>query len=106
MLTWVSWSVYLIPLGVGRLIGSRPNTYTYTKALAEHVLVQEAGSLPLAIVRPSIGEWIWPLLVGQDLRRDDCLLGIYFCLYICVCIYQYSYLLTYFHVLVYVYIYN
>ncbi|XP_047476457.1 putative fatty acyl-CoA reductase CG5065 [Penaeus chinensis] len=42
-----------------KLIGSRPNTYTYTKALAEHVLVQEAGSLPLAIVRPSIVAAAW-----------------------------------------------
>lgn len=42
-----------------KLIGSRPNTYTYTKALAEHVLVQEAESLPLAIVRPSIVAAAW-----------------------------------------------
>ncbi|XP_068212189.1 putative fatty acyl-CoA reductase CG5065 [Palaemon carinicauda] len=46
---------YLTP----RLIGLRPNTYTYTKALAENVLVQEAGSLPLAIVRPSIVAAAW-----------------------------------------------
>lgn len=36
------------------LIGKRPNTYTFTKALAEHMLVHEAGNLPVAIVRPSI----------------------------------------------------
>lgn len=36
------------------LIGKRPNTYTFTKALAEHMLLQEAGNLPVAIVRPSI----------------------------------------------------
>ncbi|XP_024883964.1 putative fatty acyl-CoA reductase CG5065 [Temnothorax curvispinosus] len=36
------------------LIGSRPNTYTFTKALAERMLQQERGSLPVAIVRPSI----------------------------------------------------
>lgn len=38
------------------LIGNRPNTYTFTKALAEAMLLKEAGNLPLAIVRPSIGE--------------------------------------------------
>ncbi|XP_071571063.1 putative fatty acyl-CoA reductase CG5065 [Temnothorax nylanderi] len=36
------------------LIASRPNTYTFTKALAERMLQQERGSLPVAIVRPSI----------------------------------------------------
>ncbi|KAL5289055.1 hypothetical protein ACFFRR_009324 [Megaselia abdita] len=36
------------------LIGGRPNTYTFTKALAEHMLLKEAGNLPVAIVRPSI----------------------------------------------------
>lgn len=38
------------------LIGNRPNTYTFTKALAESMLLKEAGNLPVAIVRPSIGE--------------------------------------------------
>lgn len=37
------------------LIGSRPNTYTFTKALAESMLETEAKNLPVAIVRPSIG---------------------------------------------------
>jgi nucleoside-diphosphate-sugar epimerase len=37
------------------LIGKRPNTYTFTKALAEHMLLKESGNLPVAIVRPSIG---------------------------------------------------
>ncbi|XP_071581063.1 putative fatty acyl-CoA reductase CG5065 [Temnothorax nylanderi] len=36
------------------LIASRPNTYTFTKALAERMLQQERGPLPVAIVRPSI----------------------------------------------------
>ncbi|CAG0913699.1 unnamed protein product [Notodromas monacha] len=42
-----------------RLIGNRPNTYTYTKALAEAVLVREAADLPVAIVRPSIVAAAW-----------------------------------------------
>ncbi|KAH8254631.1 hypothetical protein KR032_011334, partial [Drosophila birchii] len=36
------------------LIGSFPNTYTYTKALAEDVIRRESDSLPLCIFRPSI----------------------------------------------------
>ena len=36
------------------LIGTRPNTYTFTKSLAEHLLFQEASELPVAIFRPSI----------------------------------------------------
>ncbi|XP_037042856.1 putative fatty acyl-CoA reductase CG5065 [Bradysia coprophila] len=36
------------------LIGQRPNTYTFTKALAEHLILKEAGSLPVTVVRPSI----------------------------------------------------
>lgn len=38
------------------LIGKRPNTYTFTKALTEQMLLEEAGNLPVAIVRPSIGK--------------------------------------------------
>uniref|UniRef100_A0A915J8A3 Fatty acyl-CoA reductase n=1 Tax=Romanomermis culicivorax TaxID=13658 RepID=A0A915J8A3_ROMCU len=41
------------------LVGQRPNTYTYTKALAEYIVSQEAAHLPVAIVRPSIIGAIW-----------------------------------------------
>jgi fatty acyl-CoA reductase len=41
------------------LIGDRPNTYTYTKALAEHLIALEASELPVAIVRPSIVTATW-----------------------------------------------
>jgi len=37
-----------------QLIGKMPNTYAYTKGLTEYLLQQECGSIPLAIVRPSI----------------------------------------------------
>ncbi|KAJ3612459.1 hypothetical protein NHX12_020734 [Muraenolepis orangiensis] len=37
-----------------RLIGERPNTYTYTKALAEYVVQQEEDHLHIGIIRPSI----------------------------------------------------
>ncbi|XP_016948142.1 fatty acyl-CoA reductase wat [Drosophila biarmipes] len=36
------------------LLGSFPNTYTYTKALAEDVILKEAGGLPLCIFRPAV----------------------------------------------------
>ncbi|XP_051778737.1 fatty acyl-CoA reductase 1 isoform X2 [Erpetoichthys calabaricus] len=42
-----------------KLIGDRPNTYTYTKALAEHVVQQECGNLNVAIIRPSIVGASW-----------------------------------------------
>ncbi|NXE88224.1 FACR1 reductase, partial [Menura novaehollandiae] len=37
-----------------KLLGKRPNTYTYTKALAETIVQQEGAGLNIAIVRPSI----------------------------------------------------
>lgn len=41
------------------LIGGRPNTYTYTKALAEHLIATEAIDLPVAIVRPGCVSASW-----------------------------------------------
>lgn len=39
-----------------------PNTYTYTKCIAEHMLAEQRGSVPLSIVRPSIisASWQYP----------------------------------------------
>ncbi|KRK03475.1 uncharacterized protein Dyak_GE24582, isoform B [Drosophila yakuba] len=48
------------------LVGSFPNTYTYTKALAEDVILREAGDLPLCIFRPAIRAPGW--LGGQPIR--------------------------------------
>jgi len=42
-----------------KLIGDRPNTYTYTKALAEYVVQQEGARLNTAIIRPSIVGASW-----------------------------------------------
>ena len=36
-----------------RLVGKCPNTYAYTKAIAEQLLNEDHGDIPLAIVRPS-----------------------------------------------------
>lgn len=51
-----------------KLIGERPNTYTYTKALAEYLVQQEAGDLNVAIVRPSIvgASWKEPFPVSHS----------------------------------------
>lgn len=39
-----------------RLSEGRPSTYTLTKALAEQVVDSYRNSLPVCIIRPSIGE--------------------------------------------------
>lgn len=42
-----------------QLIDNKPNTYTYTKQLAEHLLIKEGAGLPMAIIRPSIVGAAW-----------------------------------------------
>lgn len=37
------------------IIGTLPNTYTFTKNIAERLTAKEANKLPVAIVRPSVG---------------------------------------------------
>ncbi|KAH8243954.1 hypothetical protein KR032_011757, partial [Drosophila birchii] len=54
------------------LIGSFPNTYTYTKALAEDVIRREAGNLPLCIFRPSI---IMPVSKDPEVGWTESLYG-------------------------------
>ncbi|XP_028843571.1 fatty acyl-CoA reductase 1 isoform X2 [Denticeps clupeoides] len=49
----------LVSVLTPNLIGERPNTYTYTKALAEYLVQQECGDLNVAIVRPSIVGASW-----------------------------------------------
>ncbi|KAG1938134.1 fatty acyl-CoA reductase 1 isoform X3 [Pimephales promelas] len=49
----------LVSLITPKLLGERPNTYTFTKALAEHLVQQESGNLNIAIVRPSIVGASW-----------------------------------------------
>lgn len=39
-----------------KLIGNFPNTYTYTKALAEEIILMNGKELPLCVFRPGIGE--------------------------------------------------
>lgn len=42
-----------------RLLGKWPNTYAYTKAVAEHVIREEAGDLPVGMFRPAIGKFAY-----------------------------------------------
>uniref|UniRef100_A0AC35GLT0 Fatty acyl-CoA reductase n=1 Tax=Panagrolaimus sp. PS1159 TaxID=55785 RepID=A0AC35GLT0_9BILA len=42
-----------------QLLGKRPNTYTFTKALAETQLLEDAKDLPVIIIRPSIIGAMW-----------------------------------------------
>lgn len=53
-----------------KLIEPRPNTYTFTKAIAESLIVEECGSLPCAIVRPSIvgASWQEPVQVNDQVK--------------------------------------
>ncbi|CAK9304090.1 unnamed protein product [Gordionus sp. m RMFG-2023] len=41
------------------LIKGRPNTYTYTKAMAEQLLLENSENLPIVIIRPSIVGASW-----------------------------------------------
>ena len=49
------------------VLEKHPNTYTFTKAVAENLLAEERGSLPVAIFRPSIvtGSFQEPFPVGD-----------------------------------------
>jgi len=46
-----------------KLRGEHPNTHTFTKALAEELLLSKGQRLPLAIIRPSIvvASWEYPM---------------------------------------------
>lgn len=39
------------------IIGRHPNTYTFTKQLAETIIHNEMANLPVGIVRPSVGKY-------------------------------------------------
>lgn len=38
------------------ILGGHPNTYSFTKHLAENILYKEHKSIPVAVVRPSVGK--------------------------------------------------
>lgn len=47
--------LYDSPINCHRLLGEWPNTYTFTKAVAESIVKKGAGDLPVGIFRPAIG---------------------------------------------------
>ncbi|KAJ8917331.1 hypothetical protein NQ315_002353, partial [Exocentrus adspersus] len=42
-----------------KMLGKHPNTYTFTKAMAEHIVLENSEVVPSAIVRPSIITSAW-----------------------------------------------
>jgi len=54
MVKRISASIIDEPEMTKKLIGKHPNTYTFTKALAEQAVQEQANDLPLSIFRPSI----------------------------------------------------
>ncbi|GBP57038.1 Putative fatty acyl-CoA reductase CG5065 [Eumeta japonica] len=45
---------HLLRIMTAKYLGEIPNTYTFTKQLAEHVMYEQRGKLPIVIMRPSI----------------------------------------------------
>ncbi|XP_013146638.1 PREDICTED: fatty acyl-CoA reductase 1-like [Papilio polytes] len=45
---------YTLKVLTPKYLGELPNTYTFTKQLAEHVVYEQRGQLPAVIMRPSI----------------------------------------------------
>lgn len=41
-----------------RIIGDLPNTYSFTKSLAEDAIRREAQDLPILVFRPTVGTYI------------------------------------------------
>uniref|UniRef100_A0A0N4ZAD3 Fatty acyl-CoA reductase n=1 Tax=Parastrongyloides trichosuri TaxID=131310 RepID=A0A0N4ZAD3_PARTI len=56
-LTWMDDD--MLEMVTPRLLNQRPNTYTFTKALAETQFIKEAKDLPAIIIRPSIIGACW-----------------------------------------------
>lgn len=51
---------------VFRVLGEWPNTYTFTKAIGESIVAEEAKELPFAIFRPSIGNYVSHIYVTEN----------------------------------------
>ena len=39
-------------------MGELPNTYSFSKSLAENILDEYSSEIPIAIVRPSVGGYL------------------------------------------------
>jgi len=49
--------IFLIATKILRIIGDLPNTYAFTKSLAEDVIRREAQDLPILVFRPTVGTY-------------------------------------------------
>ncbi|EZA46545.1 Fatty acyl-CoA reductase [Ooceraea biroi] len=59
-----------------QLLGKWPNTYTYTKAVAENAIKKHGDDLPVGIFRPAIGSYtfflfynIFILKIHSDIKN-------------------------------------
>lgn len=69
MLDLVSWmDEDLIKTMTPSLIKASPNTYAYTKCLTEQLVAEFKDKIPVAIARPSIGEFCELNRVGNTLK--------------------------------------
>ena len=64
----------MLTLSTKKLIGNKPNTYTYTKWIAETLLEQEADNLPIVLVRPSLigASWKEPFAGWVEKSSGPC----------------------------------
>lgn len=47
--------MHIVTVEFFRIIGDLPNTYAFTKALAEAAIRKEAQDLPILVFRPTVG---------------------------------------------------
>ena len=70
MVDWLKDKPDVVTSMTTSLVQPRPNTYTYTKAVAEHILVEDAGdTVPYSIIRPSIGKYPCAEFRCETVRR-------------------------------------
>lgn len=50
-----------------RMIGDLPNTYSFTKSLAEDLIRREAQDLPIFVFRPTIGMYYILIMFSNTL---------------------------------------
>ena len=56
---WMDPEIINNPEVMQKIVGDRPNNYSFTKALAESLLASESNGLPIAVMRPSIVAASW-----------------------------------------------
>lgn len=44
-----------------RVLGDWPNTYAFTKAVAEQIVQTRSGNLPIGVFRPAIGKFYYSI---------------------------------------------